>query len=488
MFALGERMTPDLRAHADAGARREEPRDEPQVDPPDGQSRAGASDRERDALEAAVREAHERARDAERAKSDFLATMSHEMRTPLNAVLGYSELLALEVAGPLTGDQREYLERIRSASGKLLALVDDVLNIAKIDAGRMVLAAERGSASLIIGRAIEASSAMAAARGVTVTARCDHAPDFLGDARRVQQIVEQLVTNAIRFTPRGGSVTVTCTRFGTPDAVPGTPNVHRCWCAIRVADTGVGIAARHLETIFEPFTQVDQARTRRHEGSGLGLALGRRLARLMGGDLTVTSKPEDGSAFTLWLPAPPALVGDAPADDGCETTERRGELRTATGLIEVADALLRDMDGLLDRFVARMRADPLVGGGAADQREPILEDHTATFLTDVAQALCAVEESGGGPSPLLRDGRDIQHVIADRHARLRQNIGWTEREMDREYDILLEVVDERVRAVLGGEQTEAGLALIRGFIERAREAGRASYRQAAMGAAPPPVG
>ncbi|HEX2718586.1 MAG TPA: HAMP domain-containing sensor histidine kinase [Gemmatimonadaceae bacterium] len=480
-------MTPNLRAHADAGARRDEPPGGAHDEPAEAESRPRASDRQHDALEAALREAHERARDAERAKSDFLATMSHEMRTPLNAVLGYSELLGLEVAGPLTGDQRDYLERIRSASSRLLSLVDDVLNIAKIDAGRMVLAAERGSAAVVIARAVEANAVAAAAREVTVTARCDDAPDFLGDARRAQQIVAQLVANAIRFTPRGGAVTVTCTRFGTPDVAVAAPNVHRCWCAIRVADTGIGIAKRHLETIFEPFTQVEQTRTRRNEGSGLGLALGRRLARLMGGDLTVTSKPDDGSAFTLWLPAPPSLVGDASDAEGCETAERRGELRTATGLIEVADALLRDMDGLLDAFVARMRDDPIVGGGAADQREPILEDHTATFLTDVAQALCVIEESGGGPSPILRDGRDIQHVIADRHARLRQTLGWTEREMDREYDILVEVIEERVRAVLGGERTEAGLGLIRGFVDRAREAGRASYRQAAMGSAPPPV-
>ncbi len=470
-------MIPDVRAHAEGGARREEPRDSPP---------RAESGRERNALEAAVREAHERARDAERAKSEFLATMSHEMRTPLNAVLGYSELLGLEVAGPLTTDQRDYLERIRAASSRLLDLVNDVLNIAKIDSGRMVLARERGSASEVIRRTTETHAATAAAREITLTSRCDQAPDFLGDSKRVQQIVEQLVANAVRFTPRGGTVTVSCTRFGT-DAAPHVPNVHRCWCAIRVSDTGIGIADRHLENIFEPFTQVDQARTRRNEGSGLGLAIGRRLARLMGGDLTVTSKPQDGSAFTLWLPAPPAIVADAVVGDRCETSERRGELRTATGLIEVADALLRDLDGLLDRFVARMRADPIVGGGAADEREPILEDHTATFLTDVAQALCAIEESGGAPSPILRDGRDIQRVIADRHARLRQDIGWTEREMDREYDLLVEVVEDTIRALLGGERTEAGLDLIRGFIDHAREAGRTAYRQATMGAPPPPV-
>jgi signal transduction histidine kinase len=268
-------------------------------------------DDERARLRRAIRDAHESAQAASRSKSEFLATMSHEMRTPLNAVLGYTELLALGVPGAINDDQRGYLDRIRSASSRLLSLINGVLDLTRIDAGRMALAHERARAKPIIERALVLVTPHAEACGVSLESRCAADSLFLGDERRVEQVVLQLLTNAVRFTKQGGTVTISCTQFGTPEAdtVHG-PN-HRSWCAIRIEDTGIGIDERDINGIFDPFVQVESGHTRTYDGPGLGLAVGRRLARLMGGDLTVTSTPGTGSAFTLWLPAPHLVSGAA---------------------------------------------------------------------------------------------------------------------------------------------------------------------------------
>jgi signal transduction histidine kinase len=268
-------------------------------------------DDERARLRRAIREAHESAQATSRAKAEFLATMSHEMRTPLNAVLGYTELLALGVPGAINDDQRGYLDRIRSASSRLLSLINGVLDLTRIDSGRMAVAHEPARAEPIIERALVLVTQQAEAGGLSIGSRCSADSLFLGDERRVEQVVLQLLTNAIRFTKRGGTVTISCTQFGTPEAnsVHG-PN-HRWWCAIRIEDTGIGMDERDISGIFDPFVQVESGHTRTYDGPGLGLAVGRRLARLMGGDLTVTSSPGIGSAFTLWLPAPPLVSGAA---------------------------------------------------------------------------------------------------------------------------------------------------------------------------------
>ena len=412
--------------------------------------------------------------------------MSHEMRTPLNAVLGYTELLALGVPGAINDGQRGYLDRIRAASSRLLSLINGVLDLTKIDSGRMEVARERASAEPIIQRARAAVAQQAEGCGVTVRSRCDDAAVFLGDPHRVEQVVVQLLANAIRFTERGGTVTISCTQFGTPeaDAIHG-PN-HRCWCAIRVEDTGIGISERDLNGIFDPFVQVESGHTRSYEGSGLGLAVGRRLARLMGGDLTVKSSAGTGSAFTLWLPAPPLVIGDGDDVAGCTTPERRTQARHAEGLTMIAEAILRDLDGLVHRLTSRLRGDTVVdGAGALD--DTLLEEHTATLLTDIAQSLCIIEESGGAPTQLMRDGGDIQSLIANRHGAHRHRLGWTENQLDREFDLLLEEVDRTLNDVnIDGDSPAivAGRDLIRGFLERSRDESRRAFRRAAVGEPP----
>ena len=473
--AGGDGETPDATAGREASGREGEAELEQ------------ARERERDLLRAALTEAHDRALAASRAKSEFLATMSHEMRTPLNAVVGYAELLDLELPGSLNPAQHQYLERIRGASARLLKLITDVLDLAKVDAGRLVLARDRGDVASVIAEAVRAAQPLATERGVRIGVHHEGAPEFIGDRRRVVQIVEQLVSNAVRFSERGGGVSVEATRFQPVDANAGG-NAASCWCAIRVEDAGTGIPPGDLEAIFQPFTQLDATLARTEEGSGLGLTIVRRLARLMGGDLSVTSRLGAGSVFTVWLPAPAVIEGEGDnADTTCAMRERRGLARSARGLVDVADALLADLDALMNHFVQRLQNDPQVGGVVARMDRHVVEDHFPSFIADIAQSLVVVEGAGGESAPMMRDSSDIQRLIADRHGAYRQRVGWTDQELEREYDLLLETVDEVVRTALPAtaefppDSIDTGLTLVRRFVEGAREQALVGYRRAAIG-------
>jgi len=246
-------------------------------------------------LERAIGEAE----DASRAKDQFLATMSHEIRTPINAILGYTELLRLGVAGPLTAGQEEQLDRLQVSGHHLLDLVDQVLDFARIEAG--TLAVEQASARTAdaIHTALTVVGPQAAARGVTFSSLCgpECSLAYLGDPPRVHQILVNLLGNAIKFTAPGGQVTVRC----APCDQDGREEESGAWVCLVVEDTGVGIPPERLADIFEPFVQVESGYTRRHGGAGLGLAISRRLAHAMGGELSVESELGRGSRFTLRL-------------------------------------------------------------------------------------------------------------------------------------------------------------------------------------------
>jgi signal transduction histidine kinase len=418
---------------------------------------------------------------ANRAKSHFLATTSHEIRTPLNAIMGYTELLELGIPGPLTETQRGYLERVRLSSRHLLGVVNQVLDLSKIEAGRMVVRVRPARA----GDAAEAAAALvesqAQARGVALTGACPRSSGvaYLGDPDRVEQILVNLLSNATKFTEPGGSVTLTCglARVPAPEAVV-EPH-ERGWAYFRVEDTGVGIRPDQLAAIFEPFVQAEQGHTRTHGGTGLGLAIARRLARMMGGDVTVRSAPGEGSTFMVWLAA--ARPEDVP-EGAAPAAERRGRGRHARGLAVVADAALEEIERVLSGYAARLRTDPGTPSARA-LSEADLEDHTATFLADMAQALAAIEEAGGGPSAHLRDGTLIQRVIAERHGAQRARLGWGEAEVRREFEVLREelaaAVRRRVRETADVE-VGAALALFGRFIDHAEAASR---RTLATGAA-----
>ena len=256
----------------------------------------------------------EEARDANRAKSQFLATLSHEIRTPINAIVGYTDLLDLEVAGPMTPRQKEYLIRIQASSQHLIGLVDDILDLAKVEAGRMDLKTEAFRAADSITAAIELIEPQASSAGLTINNAAFDAPDvYRGDDDRVRQILVILLSNAVKFTERGGSVTVSCGTVEEPGD-EATLDGDAPWVFLRVQDTGIGISASEAAIVFEPFVQVDPGKTRKRGGAGLGLAIGLELARRMGGDLTLRSTLGQGSTFTLWLPAARA-ADTAPSRD-----------------------------------------------------------------------------------------------------------------------------------------------------------------------------
>ncbi|HEX2204710.1 MAG TPA: PAS domain-containing sensor histidine kinase [Longimicrobium sp.] len=232
------------------------------------------------------------AEEANRAKSSFLAVMSHELRTPLNAIGGYVQLLDMEIHGPVNEAQRGALERIERSHRHLLRLINDVLNLARIEAGRVEFLVEEVDLAALLADVAPMVEPQMAAREVRFETAVEPGVTARADREKVQQIVLNLLSNAAKFTPPGGRVTVdVASRADRPGEV-----------FLRVGDTGIGIPPEKLEAVFQPFVQVDMSRTRASEGSGLGLAISRDLARGMGGDLRARSIEGEGSTFTLTLP------------------------------------------------------------------------------------------------------------------------------------------------------------------------------------------
>jgi signal transduction histidine kinase len=232
---------------------------------------------------------------AHRSKSEFLANMSHELRTPLNAISGFTELISMEIYGTVTEKQRVALARIKANQEHLLALISDILDFASIGRGLVRYAGEPVALARALTDAAEALDGVINGKGLTVKRNYAKTGIALADPRRVHQILLNLVMNAVKFTPAGGTITLSSTVVG--DQV-----------VAQVADTGPGVPPESWGSIFEPFVQLSAGLADRRGGVGLGLAISRDLARAMGGDLTVADAAEGGALFTLALPV--AAVAD----------------------------------------------------------------------------------------------------------------------------------------------------------------------------------
>jgi signal transduction histidine kinase len=222
-------------------------------------------------------------------KSQFLANMSHEIRTPLNAITAYTSMLLEGVLGKLEPKQKSGLERVASNTRHLISIINDILDISRIEAGRMPLHVSSFHPGELVREVLAEVQPLIARSGLEVKSRLGRLPRVRSDRPKVKQIVLNLVTNAIKFTPRGTIV------------VGATFNAKTGRLAMSVEDTGIGIADEDKDRIFEDFRQVDSSLARTHGGAGLGLTISRRLARMLGGEIVVTSTPGQGSVFTLVL-------------------------------------------------------------------------------------------------------------------------------------------------------------------------------------------
>ena len=388
------------------------------------------------------------AEDANRAKSEFLATMSHELRQPLNAILGYTQLLDMGLIGPVTAEQHDHLEKLRASGIHLLGLVNDVLDLAKVDAGRLSISRSPERAAAAIESAVALIRPQAVERNIQLTFECEPGSDpiYLGDEGRVRQIAINLLSNAVKFTSPGGRVTVSCGTSNT--AVPGARLVGSGpWAFIRVTDTGIGIAPEQISSMFEPFVQGDSSYTRPQGGTGLGLSISRRLARLMNGDLGATSRVGVGSTFTLWLPmaAQPAAHEDSQpsiADPTALVNAATGVLQTGDELARFAKSLLVQIDETVDRYSRRIRASGLPHVDSL--RETQVRDHGTALLADVLNSIEVVGETRGQAPDLLRDGSEIQRLISDLHGAQRYRLGWSEEDLSKDVQLLRDELEKTI--------------------------------------------
>ncbi|MGZ8469911.1 MAG: sensor histidine kinase [Gemmatirosa sp.] len=390
-----------------------------------------------------LEEARGRAEAASRAKSDFLATMSHELRTPLNAILGYADLLAMGLPGAVSDGQGRYFTRIEASGRHLLALIDDVLDVSKIEAGELTVDRRPSELVDVVEAALTLVRPQADAKGVALAAPAPEACAalrYVGDPDRVRQVLVNLLSNAVKFTPEGGRVDVTCGVEGDGAA----PQI-----AVAVRDTGIGIPAEQHARIFEPFVQVNGGLSRRVGGTGLGLAISRQLVHLMGGEITVESAPGAGSTFTLWLPASSAAW---------EARVRLGE------------RLLARMSDVLTAYVDALRHDPALPGAAQATRSA-LEGHAGALLAAMAHDFAVLDDGAADRGSLIADGGAFKALLAERHGGQRGRLGWDAALLGRDFAHLGDAIEHVLLGVPPRNRDAAALgdqlALLRAFLAEA---------------------
>jgi signal transduction histidine kinase len=397
------------------------------------------------------------AEEANQAKSQFLANMSHELRTPINAIIGYADLLEIGLPAKLSEAQQSYAKRIKVSGAHLVGLVNDILDLSKIEAGGMTVARESVLVRDVASEAMDMVIPQAQEKGIQVPEKspCEpHDAMYLGDRDRVRQILVNLLSNAVKFTKPGGRVSIDCClhHAAPPDAhVSGEGP----WVAMEVEDTGIGIAPSETSRIFEPFVQVDAGHTREEGGTGLGLTISRKLARMMGGDVTVRSSLGEGSCFTLWLPV---SRKEHTPDSLSEASDRwpssPGEV---PGLGEIGRLVVENAHAVISTFADRLSADPAMPHARGLDRAH-LEDHLVPLLAALGKSLIALDHGGGEPT-MMRDGSEIQHLISDLHGDQRVRLQWSEDEFRREFQILREEVDTLLLREVKDKELQVDLAM-----------------------------
>ncbi len=313
---------------------------------------------------------------ASRHKSQFLANMSHELRTPLNAIIGVTEMLLEDAQALGHDDQIEPHERILRAGKHLLALINDILDLSKIEAGKMELALESFALAPLVEDVVTTIRPLAAKNGNEVRLEC--APDvgtIRADPTRVRQVLLNLASNASKFTDRG-VIRLVVTRQRDAD---------RDWVTIAVSDTGIGMTTEQLGRLFEDFSQADASTTRKYGGTGLGLAISLRLCRMLGGDITVASTPGRGSTFTIRLPAEAGAPGDGPPrparSAAAPSAAPPAPAPAARSVLVIDDdPTVRD---LMERFLVRAGFSVVTAAGGLEGLRRAREVRPAAITLDV---------------------------------------------------------------------------------------------------------
>jgi signal transduction histidine kinase len=358
------------------------------------------------------------------AKSQFLATTSHEIRTPINAIIGFTDLLAMGIYGPVPGAQMRQLERIQGSAQHLLGLVNEVLDLARVEAGAMTVRRERGVFCEAVEEASDVAGLESAAADVSLVNRCvrDEHAAYLGDTDRVRQVLVNLLSNACKFTRSSGRITITCGTATTCDAEARLSGSGP-WACLAIEDTGIG---------------------------------------------TVRSVLGSGARFTLWLPA-----AEAEASAGAE------KVSDLQGLGELARQLLDGRDAILDSYVERISTDPEMPDGISRM---MFQDHAVNFVSGIAQHLASLAESGETAHAMAKDTGTLQRKVAEVHGAQRHRLHWSEAALRRDWAILREETERQAweSFVAGDDKARAMMIIQHHFTDGERHSVRAWHRAAAQ--------
>jgi len=305
---------------------------------------------------------------ATRLKDEFLANMSHELRTPLNAILGMTEGLQEEVFGAISEPQCKALHTIERSGNHLLELINDILDVAKIEAGHIELDCDSISVAYLCQSSLAFIKQQAVQKGIRLDINLQlNLPDLMVDERRIRQVLINLLTNAVKFTPEGGHITLDVKKKTTgtsnqkvefaghasqPDIAP------QSWIQFSVIDTGIGIAAEHIPQLFQPFVQIDGALNRQYTGTGLGLALVKQIVEFHGGQVGVISELGVGSCFSFELPCPPGspVLCHLPPAPSAPSLEQNPSLGDTTSYPPPLILLAEDNEANISTISSYLRA------------------------------------------------------------------------------------------------------------------------------------